>query len=156
MCAWWVNVSNSNHFLPAHIPWMNESHDSGSPFKMVIATSAFSTSSSTTSSCSLIWETLLKYDCMVYAFWIFTFFNCFLKVIFPFMFFSSNSFVKESNISFGVFREDTWGIRWFLIESTMIFLALTKFFWCKDFSLISLWNWNLSTYVGVQFISFKK
>ena len=37
----------------------------------------------------------------------------------------------------------------------MIFLALTKFFSCKDFSLISLWNWNLSTYVGVQFIFFK-
>ena len=43
--------------------------------------------------------------------------------------------------------------RWSMIESTMIFLALTKFFWCKAFSLISLWNWNLSTHVGVQFIS---
>ena len=46
---------------------------------------AFSTSSSTASSCSLIWETLVKYDCMVSAFWIFTFFNWFLKVIFWFL-----------------------------------------------------------------------
>ena len=57
----------SNHFLLAHIPRMNESHDPGRPFKVVITTSAFSTSS-TTSSCSLIWETLVKYDCMVSAF----------------------------------------------------------------------------------------
>ena len=75
------------------------------------------TSSSTASSC--------------YAFWIFIFFNCFLKVIFRFMFFHSNSLVKESNISFCVFREDTCGIRWSSIESTMIFLALTKFFLSK-------------------------
>ena len=34
----------------------------------------------------------------------------------------------------------------------VILLALTKFFLCKDFSLISLWNWNLFTYVGAQFI----
>ena len=47
--------------------------------------------------CSLIWETLVKYDCMASTFWIFTFFNCFLKVIFWFMFFPSNSLVKESN-----------------------------------------------------------
>ena len=43
------------------------------------------------------------YDCMVFAFWIFTFFNWFLKAIFRFMFFPSNSLVKESNI-FDVFR----------------------------------------------------
>ena len=61
----------------------------------------------------------------------FTFFNCFLKVIFRFMFFPSNSLVKESKISLGVFREETRGIRWSLIESTMIFLTLTKFFLCK-------------------------
>ena len=35
----------------------------------------------------LIWDTLVKYDCMVSVFWIFTFFNWFLKVIFWFMFF---------------------------------------------------------------------
>ena len=58
----------SKHFLLAHIPWMNESHDTGRPFKVDITTSAFSTSSSTVSSCSLIWETLVKYDCMVSAF----------------------------------------------------------------------------------------
>ena len=104
---------------------------------------------------TLIWETLVKHDCMVSAFWIFTFFNCFLKVIFWFIFFPSNSSVKESNI-FNVFREDTCGIRWSVIESTMIFLALTKFLWCKAFSLTSLWKWNLSTHVGVQFIFFRE
>ena len=92
---------------------------------------------------------------MVLSFWIITFFNWFLKFIFYFKFFPSNSLVKESNISFGVFREETCGIRCSVIELEMIFLALTKFFLCKDFSLISLWNWNLSTYVGIQFIFFK-
>ena len=61
------------------------------------------------------------------AFWIFTFFNCFLKAIFWFKFLSSNSLIQESNI-FGVFREDTCGISWSVIESTTIFLALIKFF----------------------------
>ena len=127
----------SNYFLLAHIPWMNEFYDPGRPFKVAITTSAFSNSSSTASRCS--------------AFWIFTFFNCFLKSIFWFMFFPSNILVKESKI-FGVFRKDTCGTSWSIIESTMIFLVLTKFFLCKDLSLISLWNWNLSTHVGVQFI----
>ena len=98
---------------------------------MVITIYAFSTSSSTASSYSLIWETLVMYDCMVSAFWIFTFFNWFLKVIFQFMFFPSNILVKESNISLDVFREDTCGIRWSLIESIIILLTLTKFFLCK-------------------------
>ena len=62
------SLSESNHFLLAHIPWMNESHDPGRPFKVIITTSTFSTSSSTASSCSLIWETLVKYDCMLFAF----------------------------------------------------------------------------------------
>ena len=74
VCSSW-SLSESNYFLLAHIPWMNESHDPGRSFKVVITTSAFSTSSSTASSCSLIWETLVKYDCMISAFWIFTFFN---------------------------------------------------------------------------------
>ena len=107
------------------------------------------------SSCSLIWDTLVKYDCMVSAFCIFTFFNWFLKVIFWLMFFHSNSLLKESNISFSVFRGDTYGTRWSMIESTMIFLALTMFFLCKALSLISLSKWNLSTCVGVQFIFFR-
>ena len=118
-----------NQFLLAHIPWMNESYVPERTFKVVITTSEFSTSSYTASSCSLIWETLVKYDCMVSAF--FTFFNSFLEVIFWFMFFPSNRLVKESNIFLGVFREDTCGIRWSFIESTMIFLASTKFFLCK-------------------------
>ena len=45
-----------NHFLLTHIPWMNESHDPGRPFKVAITTSAFFTSAS---SCSwfkrLLW-----------------------------------------------------------------------------------------------------
>ena len=55
--------AESNQFLLAHIPWMNESHDPGKPFKVAITTS-----SSTATSCSLIWETLVKYDSMVSAF----------------------------------------------------------------------------------------
>ena len=87
LCALFPESTEGNHFLSAHIPWLKESHDPGRPFKVAITTSVFSTSSSTTTSCSLIWETLVKYDCMVSAFWIFTFFNCFLKVIFWFMFY---------------------------------------------------------------------
>ena len=37
----------SNHFLLAHIPLMNESHDPGRPFKVVITISSFSTYSFT-------------------------------------------------------------------------------------------------------------
>ena len=60
--------AESNHFLLAHIPCMNESHDPGKPFKLAITNSTFSTSSSIATSYSLIWETLVKYDCMVSAF----------------------------------------------------------------------------------------
>ena len=73
LCALFPESAEGNHFLLAHIPWMNESHDPERPFKVVITIS--SSSSSTTSICSLIWETLVKYDCMVFAFGIFTFFN---------------------------------------------------------------------------------
>ena len=154
--SWASSSSESNHFFLAHIPRTNESHDPGMSFKVAITTYAFSTCSSTATSCSLIWETRVKYDCMVSAFWIFTFFNWFLKIIFRFMFFPSNSLVKESNISFDVFREDTCGTSWSVTESAMIFLVLSKFFLCNSFSLISLWNWNLSTCVGVQFIFFRE
>ena len=133
-----LESAKSNHFLLAYILCMNESHDLGRQFKVAITTSAFSVSSSTASRC--------------YAFWIFTFFNC---SIFWIIFLSSNSLIKESNI-FGVFREDTCGTSWSVIESTMIFLALIKFFLCKALSLISVWNWNLSTYVGVQLIFFRE
>ena len=108
LCVLFPKSAESNHFLLARIPQINESHDLGTPFKVVITTSAFSTSSSTASSCFLIWETLVKYECMVSAFYNFTFFNWFLKVICWFMFFPSTSLVKESNI-FDVFREDTCG-----------------------------------------------
>ena len=40
------------------------------------------------------------------------------------IFFFFGCFVIESNTSFGVFKDDTWGMRWSLIESTMILLAL--------------------------------
>ena len=51
-----LESAESNHFLLAHIPWTNESHDPGNPFKMAITTSAFFTSASI---CSLILETLM-------------------------------------------------------------------------------------------------
>ena len=135
----------SNQFLLEHIPWMNEFHDSGRPFKVAITTSAFFTSSFPAWSCSL----------MVSAFWIFTFFSWFLKVIFWSMFFPSNSLVKESNL-IDVFREDTCSTSWFETESSMIFWDLTKFFLRKASSLISLWNWNLYAHVGVQSIFFRE
>ena len=118
-----ISLAESNHLLLAYILRMNESHDHGRPFKVAITTSAFSASSSTASRC--------------YAFWIFTFFNYFLKSFFWITFLSSNILMKESNI-FGVFREDTCSTSWSVIESTMIFLALIKFFLCKALRLISL------------------
>ena len=54
LCVLFPDFAESNHFLLAHIPRMNESHDPGRPFKVIITTSAFSTYFSTTSSCSLI------------------------------------------------------------------------------------------------------
>ena len=54
-----LESTESNHFLLAHIPRMNESHDPRRPFKLAITTSAFFTYSFTASSCSLIWETLM-------------------------------------------------------------------------------------------------
>ena len=45
------------NFFLAHIPWIDESHDLGRPFKVVMTISPFAFSS-TASSCSLIWATL--------------------------------------------------------------------------------------------------
>ena len=56
LCVLFPESTEINHFLLAHIPHMNESHDPGRPFKVAITTFAFSTSSSTTTSCSLVWE----------------------------------------------------------------------------------------------------
>ena len=64
LCVLFPESTESNHFLLAHIPRMNESHDPGRPFKVA----AFFTFSFTASSCSLIWETLVKYDCVVSSF----------------------------------------------------------------------------------------
>ena len=61
---------------------------------------------------------------MVSEFSIFIFFSWFLNVIFRLMLFPLNNFVKASNNYFGVFKYDTWGMRWSLIESAMILLAL--------------------------------
>ena len=52
LCVLFLESVESNHFLLAHIPWMNESHDLGWPFKVAITTSAFFTYSFTASSCS--------------------------------------------------------------------------------------------------------
>ena len=68
LCVLFLESVESDHFLMPHIPCMNESHDPGRPFKVSLTTSAFSTTSSTATSCSLIWETLVKYDCMVSTF----------------------------------------------------------------------------------------
>ena len=106
-------------FLFAHIPWINESHDIKRPFKVFITISPSSTFSLNSSSCSFIWVILVKWDCMVSEFYIFTFFNRFLNVIFLLRFFPSNGFVKELNTSLGVFKDDTWGMRWSLIELLM-------------------------------------
>ena len=127
-------------------------HDPGRPFEMAITTSTFSSSSSTASSCSLFERLLWRHGLCILDLHIL---QLFLKVIFWCMFFPSNSLVNESNI-FGVFREDTCGTSWSVTESTMIFLALTKFFLCKASNLISLWNWNLYTHVGVQYIFFRE
>ena len=70
LCALFLESTESNHFTLAQIPPMNESHDPGRPLKVAITTS-----SSTATIFSLIWETLVKYDCMVSSFWIFTFFK---------------------------------------------------------------------------------
>ena len=48
---------------------------------------------------------------------------------------------------------------WFIIlcsMSMMSSLALTKFFLWKASNLVSLWNWNLYTHVGVQSIFFRE
>ena len=89
-----LESTESNHFLLAHIPWMDESYGPGRPFKQVITTSSFSTSSSTASSCS--------------AFWIFTFFNCFLNSIFWFMFLYSNSLIKTPVVQVDPWLNQQW------------------------------------------------
>ena len=94
--------TKSNHFLLAHIPRMNESHDPGRPFKVDITTSVFFTSSFTASSCSLIWETIM-------AAWSLHFGSShsstsFLRSCSDFYSFFQISWSRNQNI-FGVFRE---------------------------------------------------
>ena len=46
LCALFPESAKSNHFLPAHIPRMNESHDPRRPFKVVIIVSYSSSTAS--------------------------------------------------------------------------------------------------------------
>ena len=82
----------------------------------------------------MVWETLVKWDCMVSKNCIFTFLSWVLKVIFWVMFFPSNSFANASNISLGVFKDETWGIKWSLMDLAMILLALIILFLCLTLS----------------------
>ena len=128
------SLMNLVNFLLAHIPLMKESHSLGRPFKVVIITSASSTMSPIDSNCSLIRDTLEKYDCIFYVFCTFTPLILFLKVILLLMFLPSNILVSALNISFGIFFEDTWGIKWSLIELVMILLNFIISFLCLAFS----------------------
>ena len=49
------NSAESNQFLLEHIPWMNECHDPGRPFKVAITTSTFFTASSCSWFERLLW-----------------------------------------------------------------------------------------------------
>ena len=49
------SLLNCNHFLLEHIPWMNEFHDPGRPFKVAITTSSFFTASSCSWFERLLW-----------------------------------------------------------------------------------------------------
>ena len=61
---------------------------------------------------------------MVSDFWTFTLLSWFLKVIFLLIFLPLNRLDNASKIPFGVLLEDTRGIKWSLMESVMILLAL--------------------------------
>ena len=50
------------------------------------------------------------------------------------MFPPSYILARASYISFGSFLDDTWGIKWSLIESTIILIALTRSFLCFSFA----------------------
>ena len=113
----------SNYFLLAYILCMNESHDHGRPFKVAITTSAFSTSSSTASSCL---HSGSSHSSTVFS-----------KPSSDLSSYLQIAWSRNKNI-FGVFREYNCGTIWSVIESTVIFLALIKFFLCKDLRLISL------------------
>ena len=74
-----LESAESNHFLLAHIPQMNESHDTGRPFKVLIT---------------------ISYSSSISSSW-------------------------HRTLPFGVFKDDTWGMIWSLIEFSMILLALS-------------------------------
>ena len=118
------NILNLVNFLLAHTPLLKESHSLGKPFKVVITIFSSSTMSLIDSNFYLIWYTLVKYDCMVSSFCIFTFLSWFLKIIFPLIFLPSNRLDSVANNFFGFFIEYTWGIKLSLMEYTMILLDL--------------------------------
>ena len=70
---------------------------------------------------------------MDYDICIFTFLSWVLNVIFLLMFLPSYNWDKESNMWFGVFIDETWGIKWSLIESTMTLLVFTLLFLFPSF-----------------------
>ena len=119
-------------FLIGHIPLMKYSQSLGIPFKVVITTYFSSTMSPIASIYPFIWDNLMKYDCIVSPFWIFTPLGWFLKLIILLMLFPLNRFVRGSNISFGVFFDDTWGIKWSLMDLVMIILDFIMSFLFLD------------------------
>ena len=62
-------------------------------------------------------------------------FNWSLKFIFLLIFLPSYILDRESYIYLGFSLDDTWGIKWYFIESTLILIALLRSFLC--ISLVS-------------------
>ena len=88
----------------------------------------------TSSSCPLIWETLVKWNCMVSELCIFTFFSWFLNVIFSV---DILSFVQAGHCIEHILGSLQG---WYMsdsMEAEIILLALTKSFLCFVFN--SLW-----------------
>ena len=133
LCSFFLESTEDNHFLLAHIPRMNESHDPGRPF-----TTSYSSliTSNTSFWCLQGWhmrdEMIFNRTCNDSLGSILGLISLWLLDISdwntaPSQFlqgsrssytssdlYSSlqNSLFKELNISLGVFREDTCGIRW--------------------------------------------
>ena len=105
------------------------------PLRQVIASSSSSRESPMTFSCSLNWETLVKQYWMDHPLLMLVPFSWSLKFISLLMFFPSYIMESASYICFGVFLDDTWRIKWSLIESTMILIAFIRS--CPCFSLAS-------------------
>jgi len=90
---------------------------------------------------------------MVSGLFIITFLSWCIRVSFRLVFLLSYNLVRASRISFGIFNFDTLDIKWSLIESFKILLALTSFF--LNFSLASSssycfgstwWTWSNNSF----------